>query len=190
MTSKIFFRLIPDPQNPNKWIFDDGGIERPYERSCFYRDQLNSFENWIKIPQPRDGNVKNPPLYLPIALQSILEMEPRKTALMLFGKYMDICPSHIYNTLACNLNQKPASYLMRLLSGLSYQLVPHFWMVFIWTKLIGTDYISSTSGFHLRPEVVLTKPEVVRTINLIFGPLPVFTLDRKLYLPNRKLYVR
>ena len=131
--------MIPDPQNPNKWIFDDGGIERPYERSCFYRDQLNSFENWIKIPQPRDGNVKNPPLYLPIALQSILEMEPRKTALMLFGKYMDICPSHIYNTLACNLNQKPASYLMRLLSGLSYQLVPHFWMVFIWTKLIGID---------------------------------------------------
>ena len=70
---------------------------------------------------------------------------------------MDSGPGAICNTLAAGLNQEPnvslqynfinlkfftiiqsifKSYLMRLLDGLPYPKMPHFWMVFIWAKLI------------------------------------------------------
>ena len=117
----------------------------------FYDQCLNSFENLIQLPVYKRDVVDKPPIYLPLALQSILEQAPRIKALSLFARYMDTCPSAIYNTLAAGLNQgfyyillssyhtsysEQNSYLMRLLDGLAYSKQPHFWMVFIWTKLI------------------------------------------------------
>lgn len=102
----------------------------------FYDQCLNSFENLIQLPSYKRDVVDKPPIYLPLALQSILEQAPRLKALSLFARYMDTCPSAIYNTLAAGLNQEQNSYLMRLLDGLAYNKQPHFWMVFIWTKLI------------------------------------------------------
>ena len=108
-----------------------------YQCSRSYRKN-EVFENrkMLNSTQERSGKVFLPPLYLPIGLQSILEIKPRTKALILFSRYMDICPSHIYNAIACGLNDNSISYLYRLLSGLQYDAMPHESMVFCWTKLV------------------------------------------------------
>lgn len=139
---KLEENLIQDPQNPNTWQFN---VDTVYGKTSFYQEQLNSFENWMRIPEERVGNVSLPPLYLPIGLQSILEIQPRKKALQLFSRYMDMCPSHIYNSITCGLNDLSTSYLHRLLSGLPYEQMEHESMVFCWTKLIAfQDRIAPT----------------------------------------------
>ena len=105
---KLEDKLKQDEQNPNSWIFEANSDL--YVKTSFYQEQLNSFENWIRIPEERSGDVFLPPLYLPIGLQSILEIKPRTKALILFSRYMDICPSHIYNAIACGLNDNSISY--------------------------------------------------------------------------------
>ena len=51
---------------------------------------------------------------------------------------MNITGAHFYINVYMFLKffTEPNSYLMRLLDGLKYGAMPHFWMVFIWTKLI------------------------------------------------------
>ena len=130
---KLQKNLVRDP------LLDSAPHFRPEMKETrfeFYDQFLRSFENWLNIPRKRTGNVEKPPVHLPLVLQSILEIEPRKKALRLFARYMDSGPSAIYNTLAAGLNQEPLGYLMRLLEGLKYHVMPHVWMVFIWTKLI------------------------------------------------------
>ena len=86
-------------------------------RFDFYNQWLRSFENWLNITS--DKSDKCPPVYLPLALQSILEAAPRVKALSLFGRYMDSGPGAICNTLAAGLNQAPLIIAQEMKQGLS-----------------------------------------------------------------------
>ena len=46
---KLEDKLKQDEQNPNSWIFESNS--EMYEKTSFYQEQLNSFENWIRILQ-------------------------------------------------------------------------------------------------------------------------------------------
>lgn len=96
LLSDLYDKMTNNQRNP--FLVKETHLE-------FYDQCLNSFENLIQLPVYKRDVVDKPPIYLPLALQSILEQAPRIKALSLFARYMDTCPSAIYNTLAAGLNQ-------------------------------------------------------------------------------------
>lgn len=100
-----------------------------FKHCTFFSEQLTAFEVWLEF----GSEEKESPEQLPIVLQVLLSQQHRLRALMLLGRFLDLGPWAVNQSLSVGI----FPYVLKLLQSPAPELREI--LVFIWSKILAVD---------------------------------------------------